>query len=189
MLEGMKFALGPAMIVRRSALESFGGFAKLGYYYADDFMLGNLVAQHGHKVVLSSHVIDHYIVNNSFTRNFSHQWNWMKSTRFSRPWGHLGTVLTFAAPFGLLGLAAAWMLDRPGLGLALLALAYFSRVLQSAVVGGWVVNDRNSRRFAWLYPARDLLGFILWVASYTSRRLGWRDDRFVLVKGGLMKRV
>ena len=113
----------------------------------------------------------------------------MKSTRFSRPWGHFGTVLTFAAPFGLLGLAAAWTLNMPGLGLGLLALAYFSRVLQSAVVGGWVVQDQNSRRFAWLYPARDLLGFILWIASYTSRRLGWRDDRFVLVKGGLMKRV
>ena len=57
------------------------------------------------------------------------------------------------------------------------------------VIGGWVVGDKEAMRLAWLYPLRDLLGFILWVASYTSRRLGWREDRFVLVKGGLMERI
>jgi ceramide glucosyltransferase len=152
-------------------------------------MLGNLVAEHGHTVKLSSHVIDHCIVNNSFTRNFNHQWNWAKSTRFSRPLGHLGTGLTFAAPFGILGFVAGLAVGKPWLGVGLLALAYLSRVVQSMVVGGWVVRDKEAIRLAWLYPMRDLLGFILWVASYTSRRLGWREDRFVLVKGGLMERI
>ena len=44
MLEGMKFALGPTMVVRRDSLESAGGFRALGPYHADDFMLGNLIA-------------------------------------------------------------------------------------------------------------------------------------------------
>jgi len=59
MLEGMRFTLGPCMIVRKGVLASFGGFDKLGYYYADDFMLGNMVAATGKTVVLSSHIIDH----------------------------------------------------------------------------------------------------------------------------------
>lgn len=189
MMEGMKFTLGPCMIVRKSALARFGGFEKLCYYYADDFMLGNMVAASGMTVVLSHHVIDHCIVNSSFWRNFSHQWSWAKSTRFSRPLGHLGTGLTFAAPFGLLGLFAGLLLHMPLLGAGLLMWAYLSRVLLCLCVGGWVVGDPAAFHYCWLYPFRDLMGAVFWAASYTSRRVGWRDDQFVLEKGGLMRKI
>jgi ceramide glucosyltransferase len=189
MMEGMRFTLGPCMIVRKVDLARIGGFAKLGYYYADDFMLGNLVASTGGRVLLSSHIIDHCIVNNSFWRNFSHQWSWMKSTRFSRPAGHFGTGVTFAAPFGLLGLLAGLALGMPLVGWALLGWAALSRVLLCLVAGGWVVGDPDAYRYCWLYPLRDLMGAILWAASYTSRKVGWRDDQFVLEKGGLMRKI
>ena len=188
MLEGMRFLLGPCMVVRRVALEKIGGFEKLGYYYADDFMLGNLVADN-HHVTLSSYVIDHCIVNNSFSKNFSHQWSWAKSTRFSRPLGHLGTGLTFAMPFGLVGLLGGLLAGRPMIGLALALWAYLSRVLLCLIVGGWIVADRDAYRYCWLYPGRELMGSILWAASYASRRVGWRDDRFVLEAGGLMRKT
>lgn len=189
MMEGMRFTLGPCMAVRRQALEAIGGFEKLGYYYADDFMLGNLIAASGWQVVLSSHVIDHCIVNDGFWRNFSHQWSWMKSTRFSRPAGHLGTGLTFAAPFGLLGLIGGYIAGYPLTGWAVFAWAYLSRVALSLVAGGWVVGDPDAVRFSWLYPLRDLMGGVLWALSYTSRKVGWRNDRFVLEKHGLMRKV
>ena len=189
MLEGMKFTLGPCMMVRKAALESIGGFDRLGYYYADDFMLGNLVAANGWTVWLSSHTIDHCIVNDSFKRNFSHQWSWMKSTRFSRPAGHLGTGLTFAVPFGLIGLGAGLALGMPWLGWLLLVWSWLSRMLLSVVAGGWVVRDPAAIRLCWLYPLRDLMGGVLWVLSYTSRKVGWRDDRFVLEKEGLMRKI
>lgn len=189
MLEGMRFTLGPCMAVRQGAIRSIGGFERLGYYYADDFMLGNLVAEKAGTVVLSSHVIDHCIVNDGFWRNFSHQWSWMKSTRFSRPWGHLGTGLTFSVPFGLLGLFAAWALGMPKIGLLLFGWSWLLKMIQSLVAGGWVVGDPGAIRDCWLYPLRDLLGALLWLASYTSRNVGWRDDRFILQKNGLMKRI
>ena len=189
MLEGMKFTLGPCMAVRKEALAAIGGFDRLGYYYADDFMLGNLVAASGRVVDLSSHTIDHCIVNNSFWKNFNHQWNWMKSTRMSRPMGHLGTALTFSTPFGLLGLVAASLLGMPVLGLALFGWAAVSRMLLCIIAGGWVVFDPDAYRFCWLYPLRDLMGFVLWALSYSSRKVGWRDDRFVLEKDGLMTRI
>jgi ceramide glucosyltransferase len=189
MLEGMRFTLGPCMAVRREALAAIGGFEKLGDYYADDFVLGNLVAQAGWKVALSTHVIDHCIVHDGFWRNFVHQWNWMRSTRFSRPMGHLGTGLTFAAPFGIIGALAGWAAGMPVLGVSLLAWSYLSRVLLCLVVGGWIVQDPDAYRFCYLYPLRDLMGAILWLLSYTSRKVGWRNDRFVLAKGGLMRKV
>ena len=47
MLEGMKFALGPTMAIRRSCLNEIGGFLPMGDYCADDFLLGNWVAERG----------------------------------------------------------------------------------------------------------------------------------------------
>src|SRR5712672_150034 len=69
MLEGMRFALGPSMLVRKRCVDQIGGFEKLGHYHADDFMLGNLAAELGNRVVLSEHVIEHCIVNTKFEKS------------------------------------------------------------------------------------------------------------------------
>ncbi len=105
LMEGMQFTLGPTMAVRRSCVREIGGFRALGAYCADDFVLGNAIASNGHTVVLSTHAIDHVVLNTSFVDSQKHQIRWMKSTRFSRPKGHLGTCLTFSVPFGLLAAA------------------------------------------------------------------------------------
>ena len=47
MLEGMKFALGPTMAIRRSCLNEIGGFLPMGDYCADDFLLGGGTGAHG----------------------------------------------------------------------------------------------------------------------------------------------
>jgi ceramide glucosyltransferase len=113
LLEGMKFALGPTMAVRRSCVQAMGGFGVLGPYCSDDFLLGAKVAEQGETVVLSHHVIDHIILNLSFAASLRHQTRWMKSTRFSRPLGHLGTALTFSVPFGILACLAGFAMHRP----------------------------------------------------------------------------
>ena len=187
MLEGMRFALGPSMVVRKRCVDQIGGFQRLGDYYADDFMLGNLVWAHGSAVVLSNHVVDHCVVNTRFTRSLAHQWDWMKSTRFSRPKGHLGTGLTFGAPFWLIALAAAVPLGKFWFGLAVFTWTFLARVAQSLFIGGFIVRDRDAVRLAFLYPLRDLLGFVLWAASYMSRRVGWRDDQFELKRHGVIR--
>lgn len=189
MLEGMRFALGPSMAVRKRCVQQIGGFEKLGNYLAEDFVLGNMVAQMGNTVVLSDHVIEHCIVNKKFTKSLAHQWNWMKSTRFSRPKGHLGTGLTFGVPFGLLVLAVAIPLGKPWLGLAAFGWTLLTRVVQSVLVGRFVVNDREAVRWACLYPLRDLVGSLLWMASYVSRRVGWRGDLFELTSQGVVRLI
>src|SRR5437667_2865939 len=106
MLEGMKFALGPTMATRKDVLDAVGGIAALGQYCADDYVLGNLAHNSGLKVVLSDHVVHHVAMNTSMMASLTHQVRWMRSTRFSRSAGHVGTGLTYAMPFALLGLAA-----------------------------------------------------------------------------------
>ncbi len=186
LLEGMKFALGPTMAVRRDALDAVGGFEPLADYCADDYVLGREIAESGRQVVMSHHVIDHVVINRNFTCSMRHQIRWMKSTRFSRRAGHAGTALTFAMPFGLLGLMAAGALHHWTLGVGLFAAAYINRVVMAIVAGWGVVRDRQALRFAWLFPLRGLMGFGFWCASYSGREIEWRGDWYRLEHGGRM---
>jgi ceramide glucosyltransferase len=186
LLEGMKFALGPTMAVRRRSVRAMGGFGVLGPYCSDDFILGANVAAQGETVVLSHHVIDHIILNIGFLDSLRHQTRWMKSTRFSRPLGHLGTVLTFSLPFGILACAAALALRRPILGLSLLAFSILQRMILAGFMGARAVHERRRLRTILLYPVRDLLGFFCWVAGYYGSTVLWRGRRYRLTRGGLM---
>jgi ceramide glucosyltransferase len=116
-----------------------------------------------------------------------HQVRWMKSTRFSRPKGHLGTALTFSTPYGLLGLVTALGLHRPLLGVMLLLWSWGSRLFLAALVGRTVVAEPRWLRSALLYPLRDLLGFCYWIASYVSNQVMWRGEVYNLLQDGFMR--
>jgi len=189
LLEGMKFALGPTMAVRRRCVERMGGFGVLGPYCSDDFLLGEKVAEQGETVVLSQHVIDHIILNLSFAASVQHQVRWMKSTRFSRPLGHLGTALTFSVPFGLLAWLTGMAMHRPVAGLLLLAYSVVQRMILAAAMAIFGVEERHPLRAVVLYPLRDLLGFGCWAASYADSTILWRGTRYRLSRGGLMHAV
>jgi ceramide glucosyltransferase len=184
MMEGMRFALGPAMAVRRDAIDEIGGIAAVADYYSDDFELGNRIWARGYKVVLSHHIVRNVLTSRSPLRTLGDQLRWMKSTRYSRPAGHAGTGLTYALPFGVLGLIAGGALGHWPLGIGLLALACMNRIVQSVVVGWGVVHDPRAVRFCWLYPLRDFFGFVAWMLSYTSRDFYWRGETYRFGQGG-----
>lgn len=184
MMEGMRFGLGAVLATRRDVLKKIGGIAACADYYSDDFVLGNLAWAAGYEVVLSHHIVGHVLIPHSFMRTFGHQVRWMKSTRYSRPWGHLGTGLTFAIPFGLLGFLSAAALGHVGWGVALLLASLANRVIQSIAVGWGITRDPRSLLYCWLYPLRDLFGFATWLGSYTSRTFLWRDELYRFSKGG-----
>ena len=190
MLEGMHFALGPSMVMRQSTVEKIGGFEPIAQYYAEDFVLGKWTAAAGQTVVLSTYIVEHHVLNASFKKSIAHQQGWSTSTRFSRPWGHFGEVLTYAVPFGLLAAAVFGAAGHMALGLALLAITLLDRVLLCLLVAGCVVRDRAAFRKAWLYPLRDFMGFCFWVRSYfSSRKLRNRGDLYELLPQGRLRKL
>lgn len=177
LLEGMKFALGPTTATRKDVLAHIGGLGVLADYHSEDYEIGRLVDAAGYRVLLSHLVIDHVTLNRAM---ISRQVRWMRCTRSSRPAGHIGNGLTFAAPFALLGfiVAAAW--GHWTLALALLGWGLANRWLQALVVGWGVARDPEVRRYLWYYPFRDLLGFFFWMASFTGRTIVWRGELYRL---------
>ncbi len=184
LLEGIKFGLGPTIAVRRDALARIGGYQALGDYFSNDFVIGNLVAAQGFDVVLSRHIISHVVPPMSFGKMWRRQVRWAAGTKHSRPKGHFGTVFVFAIPYGMFALIGSALSGHAAFGAALLAITILNRLIENYAIGWGVTRDRECLTKPWLCPLRDLLGFAVWIASYLSRRMSWRDGRFELVKGG-----
>ena len=189
MLEGMKFGLGPTIVVRKDSLAKIGGYKVLGEYFANDFVIGNFIDKAGYKVVLSDHIIDHVVPPMTFKRMWERQVRWAKSTRYSRPKGHFGTGMIFSVPYGILACLGMTWLGHPVIGVSLLAASILNRLIECLLIGWGVVHDPRALRSPWLYPIRDLLGFIVWCASYLSRGSVWRDSQYKLLEGGRIVRT
>jgi ceramide glucosyltransferase len=174
----MDFALGPTLAARREVIEQMGGFAELGHYLAEDFVIGNRAPQFGYRVVLSSCVIEHRIGGQTFTDNLHHRLRWARSTRRSRPAGYWGEIFTKPLPLALL----LW-LAAPRLWPVLAATAVF-RALAAWSTAQWVLHDPLTRRRWWLIPLQDLISACVWVAGFFGNTIDWRGRRYNLSRDG-----
>lgn len=183
MIEGTKFALGATMMVRKQAFRDVGGFFDLAEYYADDFVLGNRLAAQGKGVKMATYIIRLMVPDQPFWLSFRNQLRWMQSTRRSRPWGHLGSGLTFAVPFGVMGLIWGLMSGHPLAGVLWLLGTMVNRWLQAFAILQ-ILDDPDWKRSTLIYPLRDLLGGVMWAASYLGDRFYYRGKVYKLRDGG-----
>lgn len=179
-LEGMKFTLGPSMAIRKSNLAQIGGFAAMADFLADDFILGNWVAEKGADVVLSTHVINHHATSPGFLQSFKHRLRWNRSTRFSRPSGYVGQGFTYGLSWAFLG---AFILPFP-LGIGVLMITLLVRFWLALEVGVRVLGDKTVFKNLLLIPIQDLISFASWVAGFLGSEILWRNRRFRIVEGG-----
>jgi len=178
MLEGMKFALGPTIAARKSVLDEMGGFDRLKDYLAEDFVMGKFAAELGHRVLLSSYVIEHHIGSQDFASNIEHRLRWARSTRCSRPAGYIGELFTMPLPLALL----LWLWS-PQLWLVA-ALAVAVRAFSALACAGWVLDDELTARNWWLLPVQDVLAFAIWIAGFFGNHIAWRGRRYLLQPDG-----
>jgi ceramide glucosyltransferase len=178
MLEGMKFAVGPTIAARRSAIQEIGGWDALGEYNAEDFVLGNRVAARGRGVILSSYTIEHRIGAQSFVLNFEHRLRWRRSTRRSRPAGYVGELFTNPLP-----LALALFLAKPGWW-PVAAAAAALRALAAWATAEYVLDDPLTRRLWALLPLQDFADFLVWVGGFFGKTIQWRGRKYHLLRDG-----
>jgi len=186
-LLGLKFSLGPTMVIRKQKVDSRGGFLRLGDYLADDFMLGELVAQSGESVELADSVPDHLVINETLLPSLRHRLRWERSSRRSRPAGYVGQLFMHTVPLAALAWAAAPAGSSWGAALVVASLAV--RWLLAWTVSWGVLRDRNFRRDWWLLPFADLLSFGIWIWGFFGREIEWRGARFRVLRGGKLERV
>jgi ceramide glucosyltransferase len=175
MVEGVRFAVGPTIVARRSVLESIGGFDCLKDYLAEDFVMGKFAAEAGHGVILSSYVIDHHIDSVTLRQSVAHRLRWVRSTRRSRPMGYLGQLFTMPLPLALLLFVVRpewWPVP---------VIATVIRSLAAYTVSARVLKARLN----WLLlPVEDLAGFCFWLAGFFGNTISWRGRRYRLYSDG-----
>jgi ceramide glucosyltransferase len=180
-LEGMRFALGATILIRRAALDEIGGFGAVADYLGDDFLLGNLPARAGYSVVLSEYVVDHVLDTSSLGELLLHQTRWARSTRASRPWGYVGLIFTHGTATSLLFLLATGGI---ALGWSVLGLTLCTRMAMAGIIGIKYLEDPVAKRLLWLVPIRDVMSFVFWICSFVGNTIEWRGRRFRLAEGG-----
>ena len=171
-------AFGATLVFHRRGLEAIGGFAALGAYLADDYMLGELIARRGYRVVLSPYVVETTVVEHSFRALFLHELRWSRTMRAVRPVGYFLAAVTYGFVWSALAVAcsgAAW----PVLGVAAAHVAV--RLAVHRAVGPALPSaGRFSTRSVWLLPVRDALSLVLWAVSFLGRTVRWGRHRFAV---------
>lgn len=184
MIEGMNFAVGPTMAMRREALQAVGGFEATREYLAEDFVLGRWISEKGYLSKLSRHVVEHRIGGSGFTANMRHRLRWYRSTRRSRPAGYVGQLFTNPIPIALLLTA---MTGSAGWAVALLAVALVLRLIMQLAVARGILDDSNALRTLPLVPLQDIASFVIWVAAFFGKAIVWRGRTFELLPGGRLQ--
>ena len=181
---GIRFGLGSTMAFRRNDLAAIGGFESIVDYLADDYELGRRIAEQGRNVQLSDVVVETFLPAYSFGGFLRHQLRWALGVRDSRRWGYLGLGVTFGLLWALLAVllapAAPW-------AWGLLASVVVLRIAVAIVVGQMVLGDRQVVSLIVLIPLRDLLAFLVWLASFVGHTVDWRGTSFYLKNGKLVR--
>lgn len=179
-VEGLSFALGATMALRREALDQIGGFGVLQDHLADDYQLGNRIARSGWKVELAGVVLEDLVGRPRFRDYFWHQLRWMRTYRICRPVGHAAFLVTQGLPWslGLLGCTGAAPLGWWVLGTWLVVRMLTAVSIWHTLSGG--------RAAAWglAVPLKDLLYLVLWVSSLLGSTVLWGGQRFRVLRDG-----
>jgi ceramide glucosyltransferase len=181
MIEGMHFALGCTVAVRRNVLDRMGGFTYLQDYLAEDFVMGQRAAQLGYTVLLSSYIIEHRIGSQSMAKSLGHRLRWARSTRRSRPAGYWGQIFTYPLAWALL----LWLVQPAAWPVVLLTLALRAGV---AWATAWrILRDPVTCRQWWLLPLQDLLGFAVWIGGFVGSTVTWRERKCTVLPDGRLQ--
>jgi ceramide glucosyltransferase len=182
-VEGIRFALGAAMALTRTALVRIGGFAALADYLADDYQLGWRVHQAGFEVRLLPYVVETVNPRLGLKDYLSHQLRWSRTYRVCRPRGYFAYGITHALVFSLI----LWLIS----GLAFWALGLVTATLALRFVLAWFseyvcLSGSLSPAALLLMPLKDLLSFGFWLVSFLGNEVVWQGRRYRLTRDGLL---
>lgn len=167
-----EFGLGSTLAFQAADLERVGGFAAVADYLADDYEVAKRIRGLGKKVYLSTYAVETSINEATWRGVWHHQLRWARTIRASKGLGYAGLPITHAGVWALIAVACgAWW---P-------AVILFATRIASALITGWfVLRSRVALAACWLAPVWDLYAFAVWVASYFSHEVRWRDRRLVI---------
>ncbi|MHB8174447.1 MAG: bacteriohopanetetrol glucosamine biosynthesis glycosyltransferase HpnI [Nitrospirota bacterium] len=182
-LEGISFALGATMAVRREALLRIGGFEVLKDFLADDYQLGNRIYKSGYELKLSRFVVDSVQGRESFGEYFTHQLRWGRTYRACRPASYFFAGLTKGTALAALFLIASGFSPA---GWAVLLIDLALRNSLAVRLEKKYIKAPGALKYYWLLPVRDLVSALIWALSFTGSGVSWKGESFKINREGRM---
>jgi ceramide glucosyltransferase len=171
---------GSTIALTAQTLADIGGLRTFADHLADDYEIGRAVRARGLAIAVPRMVVSHRCIEATGADLIDHELRWGRTVRQLEPAGYLGSLITH--PLAL-ALTAGALLGLSIAGLALILTALGVRIAcklaidaaTGAPVGRW-----------WLIPARDVLSFGVFVASFTVNTVGWQGGRFRVGRDGVL---
>jgi ceramide glucosyltransferase len=168
--------LGSTIAIRRETLTLIGGFERFADVLADDYAIGEAVADLGLKVAAPPLVLTHACAHRNLAELWHQHLRWSATIRGVAPLRHAGSGVTHALTFALL--ACPFL---PLYGVILAAAALTVRMMMALTVDR-ITGIQN--RFIHLLPLADLLEFAAFVASFGARAIDWRGSQLTMTQKG-----
>ena len=187
-LKPLDFALGAVMATRREQLKQIGGFASLVTFLADDYHLGNKIAQTGKQIVLSPVVVECWESPMSWKRVWSHQLRWARTIRVCQTVPFFFSILSNATLWPLLWAATLFAKHHR---LWFVPLLIFLPVRIQAALNLQQRLTRNVQHYTyfWLVPVKDLLNVAIWALAFIGNKIEWRGETFRVLPGGKLEKI
>jgi len=181
-LVGLKLGLatpcfGSTIALTKTMLAKLGGLQSVADQLADDYALGMAARRAGLRVAIAPFIVTHVCAEQSLRELLLHDIRWARTIRAMDPFGFAGLAITYAVPLALIGfllggLTPAALVVAAALACRFALQAELHRLFQ--LCNAWSV----SRGHFWLGPIRDVLSFVVFVASFCGRGVEWRGRRY-----------
>ncbi len=182
-LDGIKFALGPTIATTRTRLAAFGGYAAIENRPADDLLVGRLIAEQDYEVVLLPYTIQTVADYGSFRELLHKRLRWIVVMRNLRPAGHFGLIFTLGLAWTLAAIASH---PTAPVITGFLGAYLLLRVVMTAIIAGWGLNQPGSLKNVWLIPLWDAVACAIWLVSFSRNSIRWRGADYYIREGQLV---
>lgn len=175
-----KPCFGSTIALRGETLRAIGGFEAFADLLADDNAMGQAVRRLGLQVAIPRRpVLDHLCTAKDFDALVRQDLRWSRTIRAIDPGGFAGAIVTNPLPLALI----AWLFDGFGLGSGALALA---ALVCRGVLHHKIKVFAGASTPLWLGPPRDCVTFAIFVASFWSGPVDWRNQTLAVDADGTL---
>lgn len=164
---------GSTIALTKTALTRLGGLQSVTDQLADDYELGMVARRAGLTVAIAPFLVTHVCVERSLRELLLHDIRWARTIRAVDPFGFAGLVVTYAVPLALIGILFGGLTPAA----SVLAAALLCRFALQAELHR-LFQLGNAWKIFWLGPLRDVLSFVVFVASFFGRGVEWRGRRY-----------
>jgi len=185
-LKPMDFALGAVMLTRRKILEDIGGFKSLANCLADDYQLGNRIAQKNYRIALCPVVVECWDAPMNWRDVWRHQLRWARTIRACQPSPYFFSILSNASLWALIwffvSIAVTKAFCAPLMAIVFLAL----RIAIAQSLQKRFTAERKLISPFWLVPVKDLLQSAIWFLAFVGNTVEWRGKKMKLRRDGTL---